>query len=51
MPPRKTKSVRLDVASLDWIEGHVPRGVSLSSFVNLAVREKIAREGASAHKR
>jgi len=43
-PPRRTMTVRLDEASIEWIQQNVPRSVSISSFVNEAVREKITRE-------
>ncbi len=42
-PPKRTTTVRLDQELLDWINDHVPRNVSLSAFVNEAVREKIDR--------
>lgn len=42
-PPKKTTTVRLDQDLLDWINENVPRNVSLSAFVNEAVREKIKR--------
>lgn len=41
--PKKTTTVRLDQDLLDWINDNVPRNVSLSAFVNEAVREKIRR--------
>jgi uncharacterized protein (DUF4415 family) len=44
-PPKRTTTVRLDQDLLDWINDHVPRNVSLSAFVNEAVREKIDRVG------
>lgn len=43
--PKKTTTVRLDQGLLDWINDNVPRNVSLSAFVNEAVREKIERHG------
>ncbi len=43
-PPKKTTTVRLDQDLLDWINQNVPRTISLSAFVNEAVREKIARQ-------
>lgn len=42
-PPKRTTTVRLDQELLDWINENVPRNVSLSAFVNEAVREKIER--------
>lgn len=42
-PPKRTTTVRLDQDLLDWINDNVPRNVSLSAFVNEAVREKIER--------
>ena len=47
-PPKKTTTVRLDQDLLDWINDNVPRNVSLSAFVNDAVREKIHRTKKSA---
>ncbi len=41
-PPKRTTTVRLDQELIDWINANVPRKVSLSAFVNEAVREKIA---------
>lgn len=49
-PPKRTTTVRLDQALLDWINDNVPRNVSLSAFVNEAVREKIERGTKSARK-
>lgn len=43
-PPKKTTTVRLDQDLLDWINENVHRTISLSAFVNEAVREKIARQ-------
>jgi uncharacterized protein (DUF4415 family) len=40
-PPKRTTTVRLDQELLDWINENVPRNVSISAFVNEAVREKI----------
>lgn len=42
-PPKRTTTVRLDQDLLDWINDNVPRNVSLSAFVNEAVREKMER--------
>lgn len=42
-PPKRTTTVRLDQDLLDWINDNVPRNISLSAFVNDAVREKIDR--------
>ncbi len=42
-PPKRTTTVRLDQDLLNWINEHVPRNISLSAFVNEAVREKIER--------
>lgn len=44
-PPKRTTTVRLDQDLLDWINENVPRNVSLSAFVNEAVRERIERLG------
>jgi uncharacterized protein (DUF4415 family) len=46
-PPKKTTTVRLDQDLLDWINENVPRNVSLSAFVNEAVREKIHKSSPS----
>lgn len=43
VPPKKTTTVRLDQDLIDWINAHVPRNVSLSAFVNEAVRDKIVK--------
>lgn len=42
-PPKRTTTVRLDQDLLDWINENVPRNISISAFVNEAVREKIER--------
>lgn len=49
-PPKRTTTVRLDQDLLDWINDNVPRNVSLSAFVNEAVREKIERVSKQAKK-
>jgi uncharacterized protein (DUF4415 family) len=49
-PPKRTTTVRLDQDLLDWINDNVPRNISLSAFVNEAVREKIERGGKGARK-
>jgi len=49
-PPKRTTTVRLDQDLLDWINDNVPRTVSLSAFVNEAVREKIERGSKSGRK-
>lgn len=49
-PPKRTTTVRLDQDLLDWINDNVPRNVSLSAFVNEAVREKIERLGSAEKK-
>ena len=49
-PPKRTTTVRLDQDLLDWINENVPRNVSLSAFVNEAVREKIERGSRAARK-
>ena len=49
-PPKRTTTVRLDQDLLDWINDNVPRTVSLSAFVNEAVREKIERGSKSRRK-
>lgn len=49
-PPKRTTTVRLDQDLLDWINDNVPRNVSLSAFVNEAVREKIERLAKEARK-
>ena len=48
--PKKTTTVRLDQDLLDWINDNVPRNVSVSAFVNQAVREKIERGNKPARK-
>lgn len=48
--PKKTTTVRLDQDLLDWINDNVPRNVSLSAFVNEAVRAKIDLARLSARK-
>lgn len=49
-PPKRTTTVRLDQDLLDWINENVPRNVSLSAFVNEAVREKIDRSSKATEK-
>lgn len=49
-PPKRTTTVRLDQDLLDWINDNVPRNISLSAFVNEAVREKIERGTKAARK-
>lgn len=49
-PPKRTTTVRLDQDLLDWINDNVPRNVSVSAFVNQAVREKIERGNKPARK-
>lgn len=42
-PPRVPHTVYLQQSSIDWINVNVPRGTSLSAFVDKAVEEKIRK--------
>ena len=46
--PRKTVTVRLEIAHVAWVDQNLPRSVTLSDFLNEALIEKIARTAARA---